>query len=223
MFLLSSAHRDAVAWHCNAIDAARDTGVKLLVRSSILGAGEDSPSPFISVHAQCDRYLRQSGLRYVILRPNLFQQSVPESTIPSIDEGGTFYLNAGGARISMVDTRDVAAVAAVVLTESGHVGAYDLTGPQALSYHDVAAKLSAALGPKITYADVPDDVVRASLLGRGLDEWFADALTGLYRDYRRSGTDGYASQVTDTVTRLTGRDPHTLGELLPEHPAAATA
>jgi uncharacterized protein YbjT (DUF2867 family) len=78
----------------------------------------------------------------VILRPNLFLQNVPESTIPSIDAAGSFYLNAGNARISMVDTRAVAAVASTVLTEVGHAGLhYDLPGPEALSYRDVATKL----------------------------------------------------------------------------------
>jgi uncharacterized protein YbjT (DUF2867 family) len=215
--LLSSPHRDAVGWHRNAIDAARSAGVDLLVRSSIIGANEDSPAEFVDAHTQTDRYLESSGVPFAILRPNLFFQNVPESTIPSIGADGTFYVNAGDARISMVDTRDVAAVAAVVLTEDGHAGAhYDVTGPEALSYEDVAAKLSAALGRAVTYADAPDDAVRDGLLGYGLDAWFVDALVGLYQDYRRSGTDGYASAVTDTVERLTGSPPRTLDALLAE-------
>ena len=148
VFLLSSPHPDAVSWHRNAIDAARRTQVQLLVRSSILGADRESPAEFISAHTTCDRYLEDSGLPYVIVRPNLFLQNIPESTIPSIDASGTFYADAGEARISMVDTRDVAAVAALALTEPGHAGArYDVTGPEALSYADVAAKLTSRDGP----------------------------------------------------------------------------
>ena len=117
----------------------------------------------------------------------------------------------------MVDTRDVAAVASIALTEDGHSGAhYDVTGPAALSYHDVASELSSALGRRITYVDVPDDAVRDSLLGLGLDRWFVDALVGLYQDYRRSGTDGHASVLTDTVERLTGARPRSLARLLSE-------
>jgi uncharacterized protein YbjT (DUF2867 family) len=225
VFLLSSPHRNAVSWHRNAIDAAREAGVRLLVRSSILGANKDSPAEFVNAHTICDRYLEQSGLEHVILRPNLFLQNIPESNIPSIGEDGNLYVDAGDARISMVDTRDVASVAAVVLTESGHLGAhYDITGPEALSYDDVAAKLSRALGRTVTYLDAPDAAVRESLLGFGLDEWFVDALIGLYQDYRGSGTDGYAAQVTDTVERLTGRPARSLdamlGELAPQLQAA---
>jgi uncharacterized protein YbjT (DUF2867 family) len=217
VFLLSSPHPDAVRWHRNAIDAARRTQVQLLVRSSILGADRPSPAEFISAHTACDRYLEDCGLPYVIVRPNLFLQNIPESTIPSIDATGTFYADAGEARISMVDTRDVAAVAAVALTEPGHAGAhYDVTGPQALSHADVAARLTSALGRPVSYADAPDDAVRQALLGAGLSEWFAGALTGLYQDYRRSGTDGYAAQVTGTVQQLTGRPARSLDDLLGE-------
>jgi uncharacterized protein YbjT (DUF2867 family) len=217
VFLLSSPHRDAVRWHRNAIDTARAAGVGLLVRSSILGADPGSPSEFVRAHGEADEHLARSGVPHVVVRPNLFLQNVPESTIPGIDDGGRFYVNAGTARISMVDTRDVAAVAAVALTEDGHAGrTHDVTGPEALSYADVAAKLSRALGREVAYVDVPDDAVRDALLGFGLDAWFAAALVGLYQDYRRSGTDGYAAAVTDTVERLTGRPPRTLDALLAE-------
>jgi uncharacterized protein YbjT (DUF2867 family) len=217
VFLLSSPHPDAVGWHRNAIDAARRTQVQLLVRSSILGADRESPAEFISAHTTCDRYLEDSGLPYVIVRPNLFLQNIPESTIPTIDASGTFYADAGEARISMVDTRDVAAVAALALTEPGYAGAhFDVTGPEALSYADVAAKLTSVLGRRISYVGASDDAVRQALLGAGLTTWFAGALVGLYQDYRRSGTGGYAAQVTDTVRRLTGRPARSLDDLLGE-------
>jgi uncharacterized protein YbjT (DUF2867 family) len=217
VFLLSSPHPDAVGWHRNAIDAARRTQVQLLVRSSILGADRESPAEFISAHTTCDRYLEDSGLPYAIVRPNLFLQNIPESTIPAIDASGTFYADAGEARISMADTRDVAAVAALALTEPGYAGAhFDVTGPEALSYTDVAAKLTSVLGRRISYVGASDDAVRQALLGAGLTTWFAGALVGLYQDYRRSGTGGYAAQVTETVQRLTGRPARSLDDLLGE-------
>jgi uncharacterized protein YbjT (DUF2867 family) len=217
VFLLSSAHQSAVGWHKNAIDAARDAEVELLVRSSILGAGSRSEADFIDLHVEIDAYLESSGLPHVILRPNLFLQNVPESNIPAIGLDGNLYVDAGEARISMVDTRDVAAVAAVVLTEPGHAGqAYDVTGPEALSYTDVAAALTRSLGREVRYVDAPDDAVRQALAGYGLDPWFVEALIGLYQDYRRSSVDGYAAEVTDTVQRLTGRAPRTLAGLLSE-------
>jgi uncharacterized protein YbjT (DUF2867 family) len=111
-------------------------------------------------------------------------------------------------------------VAAALLSSSGHEGkAYDVTGPEALSYEDVATKLSAALGRRITYLAASDDAIRSALDGFGLPPWFAGSLVDLYQDYRRSGTDGYAAQVTDAVQQLTGRAPRTLDQLLTELPA----
>ncbi|MBV9046760.1 MAG: SDR family oxidoreductase [Solirubrobacterales bacterium] len=217
VFLLCGPREDEVRLNQNAIDAAEEADVSLLVRSSILGADPDSPSTFVRDHGICDAYLRDSNVDHAIVRPNMFMQNIPESTIPSIGEDGVFYANAGKARISMVDTRDVGAVTAVLLSEEGHDGQeLDVTGPEALSYFDVAAKLTTALGREVIYAEAPDDAVRQALAGFGLGDWMVKGLVELFEDYRRSGEDGYAAQVTDVVQRLTGRAPRALDQLLSE-------
>lgn len=224
VFLLAGPHESEVESNRNAVDAARDAGVRLLVRSSILGSDPESHARFVRDHGASDRYLRDSGVPHVILRPNLFLQNVRDNNMPSIGTDGNLYVNAGDARISMVDTRDVAGVAAAVLTEPGYEGAaYDVTGPAALSYRDVAETLSDVLGRPVTYVDVPDEAVRQSLLGFGMDAWMVDGLIELYRDYRRSGTAGYASVVSDTVERLTARTPRSLVQLLAEATSPTTS
>jgi uncharacterized protein YbjT (DUF2867 family) len=186
MFLLCGPVEEEVQLNRNAIDVAKEAGVELLVRSSILGSDPSSQATFVRDHGSCDVYLRASGVPHAIVRPNLFSQNVPESTIPSIDEHGNFYANAGEARISMVDTRDVAAVAATLLTEPGHVDTeLDVTGPEALSYHDIAAELTAVMGREVSYVDVPDDAVRGALEAFGLGPWLVGGLVDLYMDYRR--------------------------------------
>jgi uncharacterized protein YbjT (DUF2867 family) len=222
LFLLCGPTEEEVQLNRNEIDVAKESDVKLLVRSSILGSDAGSQSTFVRDHGLCDEYLRGSGVPHVIVRPNLFLQNVPESTIPGIDARGNFYVNAADARVSMVDTRDVAAVAAKVLADPGHAGkAYDITGPEALSYGDVARVLSSTLNRQITYVDVPDDAVATALGGYGLTSWMVGALVGLYQEYRRSGIDGYAARVTATVRELTGREPRTLEQLLANQPAPA--
>jgi uncharacterized protein YbjT (DUF2867 family) len=217
LFLLCGPVEDEVALNRNAIDVAKEAGIGLFVRSSIIGSDPSSHATFVRDHGQCDAYLAESGVPHALVRPNLFLQNIPQNTIPSIDADGNFYANAGDARISMVDTRDIASVAAALLTTSGHEGqAYDVTGSEALSYQDVADRLTAALGRKITYIDAPDDAVRRALAGFGMPEWLVGGLVDLFQDYRRSGTDGYAAQLTDTVERLTGRPPRTLDQLLAE-------
>lgn len=217
VFLLCGPTPDEVALNRNAIDAASDAKVELLVRSSILGADGAARSTFADDHRACDDYLRQAGVPFAIVRPNMFMQNVPENTIPSLDDSGNFYTNTGDASISMVDTRDVAAVAAVLLTEPGHEGdAVDVTGPEALSYDDVAGKLSASMGRPVNHVKVPDDAVRTALAGFGMGDWMVGALVDLFADYRDSGSDGYAAQVTDSVRRLAGREPRSLDGLLAE-------
>jgi uncharacterized protein YbjT (DUF2867 family) len=215
VFLLCGPTPDEVALNRNAIDAASASGVRLVVRSSILAADPGAPATFVRNHGESDAYLARSGLAHVIIRPNYFAENVPESVIPTIDSEGRFYANLGDARVSMVDTADVGAVAAVVLTNSGHDGkTYDVTGPEALSYDDVASRLSSTLGRRVEYVAVADDAARAALAGAGLGDWLVDSLVSLFAQYRRSGTDGYAAQVTDTVERLTGRPAHTLDDVL---------
>ncbi len=217
LFLLCGPTQDEVEFNQNAIDAAAAAGLSLVVRSSILGADPNSPATFVRDHGISDAALRDSGLPHAIVRPNMFMENVPENYVPSIDENGNFYANAGQARLSMVDTRDVAAVAAALLTETGHQeGIYDVTGLEALSYQDVAGKLSSRLGRQINFVDAPDDAVRQTLLGFGTGEWMAGGLVDLFQEYKRSGTDGYAAAVTDTVQRVTGRAPRSLDMMLEE-------
>jgi uncharacterized protein YbjT (DUF2867 family) len=217
LFLLCGPAENEVQLNLGAIDVAKEAGIRLLVRSSILGSDPGSGATFVRDHGLCDDYLRESGVPHAVVRPNMFMQNILENTIPSIDGDGTSYTNAGDARISMVDTRDVAAVGATLLAEPGNDGgAYDVTGPEAHSYEDVAAKLSAAMGRKIAYVDAPDDAVAAALRGFGLGEWLVGALVDLFGDCRRSGTNGFAAQVTDTVERLTRRSPRSLDQLLAE-------
>ena len=193
------------------------------MRSSILGADAESSSTFHRQHGQSDRYLQDSGVPFTILRPHYFTQNITTSTIPSIDASGNFYGSAGQARLSMLDTRDAAEAAAVVLTSDGHLGRiYDLTGPEALSFDDVAEKVSAALGREVHAVDVPLESTRQALEGFGLPVWMVNAVVELYQDYRESGPDGYAAQISDAVQRLTGKTPRTLDLLLQEYRAAQT-
>ena len=215
VFLLGPAHHDETAWYRNAIDAAARAGARHLVASSILGADPDSPARFIRHHGVADAHLQESGVPWTILRPNMYMHNVTSLWPPTIGPDGNYYAPAGEARISTVDARDIAAVAARVLTEDGHAGkAYDVTGPQALSTGECCDLLGAHLGRPVRYVPVDDDTARSAMLSAGLQQWMADALIELYQDYRRSGQDGYAAQVHDTVQALTGQSPRTLEQAL---------
>jgi len=91
-------------------------------------------------------------------------------------------------------------VAARVLTEEGHDGqTYTLTGPAAISFHDVARILSGILGREVSYLSVSLEKAKETMLARGLSEWLADTLT----EYANAHSAGYSDWTTDDVERLT--------------------
>jgi uncharacterized protein YbjT (DUF2867 family) len=215
VFLLCGTAHDELAWMRNAIDAAGQAGVGHLVASSILGSDPGSPARFIRHHGQADEHLMASGVPYTILRPNMYMHNVTTLWPSTIGADGNYYAPAGDAKISAIDACDVAAVAAAVLTSDGHLGqAYDLTGPAALSTAECCELLGAHLGRQVTYVPVDDEAARGAMLGMGLPGWMVDGLVELYQDYRRSGADGYASAVHDSVQAVTGRPPRTLDQAL---------
>jgi uncharacterized protein YbjT (DUF2867 family) len=114
----------------------------------------------------------------------------------------------------MIDRRDVAAAAAVLLTdERHHEPTYTISGPTAIMYRDVAASLSAATGHNIIFVHIPDEAAHAALLDSGAPPWLADNLVALFRQLR----EGISSQVTDTVKALTGRSPRSFAESARDH------
>lgn len=120
----------------------------------------------------------------------------------------------GEARIAMIDPLDVGACAAVTLTTDGHAGrTYRLTGPQAVSYHAVAAALSAATGRSVQYVNVSDEDARAGLSASGAPDWLTAALVTMFAKLRN----GAGEDTTGTVRSLTGRRPRTVAEWLVDH------
>jgi len=117
-----------------------------------------------------------------------------------------------------VDTRDIAAVAGTVLTSEGHEDrVYELTGPEALTYTQVAERLSVQLGRQITYVNVPDGAAHQSMVSMGMSPWLAEGMITLYHLFKANGPTAMA---LETVERITGRAPRTLTAYLKENEAA---
>ena len=150
--------------------ARAHTGRPHVVKFSGLGAGV-ADTAIQRQHAETDALLQASGLPYTILRPNSFFQNLLLSA-GTIKDHGAFYLPMRDGKQSLVDVRDVATVAVKVLTEPGHEGqVYEITGPESLSYAEVAATLSRVLGRPVRYVDVPPEVARDSMLRAGMPPW----------------------------------------------------
>jgi uncharacterized protein YbjT (DUF2867 family) len=202
LFLLIPSSSEVEEQQRNFVDAAKKSRVRHVVKLSQLDADEHSLGRFQRYHGVVENYIRESDIPYTFLRPNLFMQGLLNfrSTISS---QGVFFAPAGNAKISVVDVRDIASIAAKTLTESGHENkTYDITGPQALEHAEMADQLSKALGRLIKYVDVAPETMRQALFGFGMPAWQADGLVEDYDHYRR----GEATMVTQTVRDITGRE-----------------
>jgi uncharacterized protein YbjT (DUF2867 family) len=198
------------------IEAAKRAGTRHVVKFSAIGADASAPEGFGKWHGQAEDYLKESGLAWTMLQPNFFMQNLLGQARQIASEG-RIYQPVGEARASFIDVRDIAAVAARTLLEDGHEGAaYVLTGPEALSYYDVAAKLSAAAGREITYVPVSPEQFRQGALAAGLPEWLVSALERLNENLAA----GRAAVVTDCVRAVGKKEPTAFDQFARDHAQA---
>lgn len=170
---------------------------------------------FLRWHACVERRIRELGIGFTFLRPNLYFQGLLALS-RSIATENRFFAPIGDARVSAVDVRDIAAVAAAALTEPGHQGqTYPITGPAAITHREIAAALSRALGREITFVDAPAEVF-ANNLREVLPAWQADGLLDDYAHYAR----GEAETVYSTVAEVTGRQPRDIDQFARDYAGA---
>ena len=218
VFLLTTPRPDIHAIEKRFLSACKVNKVDRVVRLSAMGANPWSSSSLIRDHGKCEAQLEECGLDWTILRPTIFMQNLVSSIGPSVAKESTFYAPAGDALMPWVDTRDIAAVAAAVLTSEGHEGlVYKITGPEAFTHTQIAAYLSALLGRQITFVNVPDGAARQSMVDMGMPAWLAEGMITLYHMFKANGA---TAQALDTVERITGRTPRTLAAYLNENEAA---
>lgn len=166
---MTNSSEYAEAHQSRFVDAASRAGVKHIVKLSQWAAYADSPVRFLRYHAAVERKIEESGMAFTFLRPNLFMQGLLAFRETIVGQG-QFFAAASYAKISAVDVRDIAAVAAAALTQDGHDGkTYDLTGPEALTHGEMAEKLSKAVGREIQYVDVPEEAMMGALLNTSAD------------------------------------------------------
>ena len=201
-FLVMPNDLHQVELECNFIDAAKRAGVHQLVKLSVLRSGE-LPSAFQQWHRQIEEHLEHSGIAWTHLRPNMLMQNMRWFT-QTIAQQGAFYHSVGDTKISHVDARDVAAVAAVCLSESGHENqAYDLTGAEAVSFDQVANYFATALHRSVQYINLAPDDFKMARLANGEPEWYLDAEAQLFECWQA----GAGSAVTSTIADLLHRAP----------------
>jgi uncharacterized protein YbjT (DUF2867 family) len=195
------------------IEAARVQGLKKVVLMSAMGANADDNAPL----RRAELMLERSGLAWNVIRPNWFMQNFNTFWLAGIQQQGKIFLPVGAAKGSFIDARDIAAVAAELLTRSEFDNRdFDLTGAQALSHDEVAAVLSRTTGRTIAFEDITPDAMRAGLLGAGLPAPYADFMIMILGFFKA----GYAERTTDAVATITGRAPTPFAQYAQDYRAA---
>jgi uncharacterized protein YbjT (DUF2867 family) len=211
-YLVCSPIPELVQLESNMIDACAAAGVKHVVLNSALGAGDYNKS-FPSWHRKVEDKLRNTRLSYTILRPNSFHQNVVAFFAPSIRTQGVFYSSMQNARNSFIDVRDIARVAAKALAGGEHAGKiYELNGPEALNYTELARKISTVAGREVKYVDIPLEAQKKAMLDQQMPDWQVKALLEL-QEYYLGGKGG---SVDGLLEKLLGWAPITMEQFLAE-------
>lgn len=202
LFLVASGAFGQFEAETAAIDAAVGSGVRKIVKLSVIGA-QDADFSFARVHRPIEDYLKSADIAWTMLQPNGFMQNFSVFMREAIN-AGTLYEPMADARVSYVDLKDVARVAAEALTDSAHDGkSYTLTGPRSLGVGDACEVLSQVVGHTVTYQAIDEGAARAGMIGYGMPETYADLMLELYRFYREGGGEA----VKDDIFKVTGADP----------------
>jgi uncharacterized protein YbjT (DUF2867 family) len=215
MFLACANVPDQVEYECAAIDAAHAAGVSRIVKLSGPRAAVDSWVLFERWQGEIERHLFASGVPWVVMRPSAYMTNLLGSA-DTVRHIGKLIAPAGAARITYVDPRDVAASAAATLAVAGHEDSiYTVTGPEAITYEQIAQELSAATGRTIEYVDVPYEAAREAMREAGLPPLMADSIVDVFVTQQA----GSQAETSDAVRALTGRDPRTFAQFAREHSA----
>lgn len=216
LFMVSGAEAvDRLAQHRAFVDAAADSGVEHIVYTSFFGAAPECTFTLGRDHWATEEHIRASGMGFTFLRDNFYLELMADL----VGEDGVIRGPAGDGRVSAVSRSDIARCAvAALLDPTTHAGStYDLTGPEALTFTEIAAILAARTGRAMTFHDETLDEAYASRLKWPAEQWEYDAWVSTYTAVAR----GELAAVSGDVRLLTGREPVSLETLLTD--ASSTA
>jgi uncharacterized protein YbjT (DUF2867 family) len=205
LFFVSPPDEDFVAMAENVVKAAKQVGVRHIVRLSIAGADHEK-FLLAKEHHKVDQMISRSEIPFTLLQPVPFMQNYLGHT-RSLKQENQFYEPLGAAHCSFIDARDIAALAVTAMTQNGHAGkTYVMTGPESLSGNDVADVFSRVLERRIRFVDVSDKEARDYWKDSGLSDKRVDWWSDSYRFWR----DGEAAFLSPVDPILIGREPITL-------------
>ncbi|MFI8823461.1 SDR family oxidoreductase [Streptomyces sp. NPDC053431] len=212
---LVSAHEGPgrVRTHATAVDAAVAAGVRRIVYLSYLNAAPHATFTYARDHWHTEQHIRSTGVAFTFLRDSTYQADLAAMTSPE----GVLRGPAGDGRVAAVAHDDIADAATAVLLAAGHEhdsATYDMTGPEALSFVEIAAALSRASGRTVSYVLETRDEAYASRAVYDAPDWEVE---GWITSYEAVAV-GEMDDVSDDVRTLTGHPPQSFEAFLAAHP-----
>ncbi len=205
LFMLLPLEEQMSEWGRNLVYAAKRNRIKFVLRSSVIDSNPESKHLLFKIHGQIDHILRASGIPFCIVHPNSFMQNFVVYLGEMINNTGTFSFAHGNARISYNDVRDVAAVDAEIITNPDlHRGReYIVTGPRAVTDHEIAEMLSKAAGREIKYVPLSEEQYTEELVKERLSEWQVKVNLSL----EHNALEDKQSVLSGIVRKITGKNP----------------
>ena len=189
----------AVPGAADSISAFLERAARHGVRRIVLLSGRGEPEA-----QACERLVQDSDFETTVVRASWFHQNFSEGAFADMVHAGTLALPVGSVPEPFVDADDIADVVVASLTEAGHAGElYEVTGPRLMTFEEVAAELTDAIGRRIEFAPVPHDAFMAELVAAGAPDeivWLLDYLFSTVLDGRNA-------YLADGVERALGRKP----------------
>jgi len=218
LFLLTPDVPNAADLASNVVIEAKKAGISHIVKQSVMGADLEADVSTMRLHRQVEEIIEQSGIPFTFLRPNEFMQNFINFHSPSIKGNNAFYVPLEDAKVSLVDVRDIAAVAVKsLIDEDKHKNkTYLITGPEALSYHQVAEILSNTTGRKINYVNISDEEAREAMKDIGMSDWLINTVSELSEYFRK----GKASEISSAVEEVTGNKPISFSQFAKDYAEA---
>jgi len=215
MLLISASDLELrVEQHRAAIAAAAAVGVWHVVYTSGLDPEPPNPAVIAPSHYATEQALADSGLSWTVLRNSLYSEyQVPEAA--QAVAAGRLMHNRGDGKVAYVSREDCAAVAAAVLTGTGHERrVYDVTGPHAFGPGELAALYAELAGHAVEVEELDDEAFVELLQGDAQEDDHARYGAQLVASFGRSIREGYMASCTGVVESVTGRRPRTLRDVL---------
>lgn len=192
------------------LNYAQQQGIQQIVFVSLIGVEKNPVTP----HHKIEKMIRQMELPYTFIRPSFFMQNLNTTHQEDIRVNHDLFIPAGRSRTSFIDTRDIGEVAAVCLTDPTYLNReLEITGPEALTYGEIAKEMSTILGTTISYSQPSLFKFRRVMIERGIPKDYVNVMVMLYLITQM----GNAKKVTTDLEKVLKRSPRTIQDYIRDY------